>query len=65
MIKKVRMKLGWTAKKTRYGSLVSEVNQEKCVDWCKERLETGDMDLDDMIFNDECTVELESHRRKV
>ena len=57
-VKRARMELGWTAKKTRYGALVSEVNQEKRVDWCKERMETGDMDFDDVIFSDECTVQL-------
>ena len=28
-VKRALMELGWTAKKTRYGALVSEVNQEK------------------------------------
>ena len=37
--------------------------KEKWGEWCKERLETGDMDFDDVIFTDECTVQLESHRR--
>ena len=62
-VKRARMELGWTAKKTRYGALVSEVNQEKRVNWCKEWMETGDMDFDDVIFSDECTVQLEAHRR--
>ena len=57
------MELGWTAKKTRYGALVSESNQEKRVVWCNERIETNDMDFDDVVFSDECTVQLESHRR--
>ena len=62
-IKRARMELGWTVKKTRYGALVSEANQEKRVEWCKERQETGDMDFDDVLFTDECTVQLEFHRR--
>ena len=57
-VKRACMELGWTAKKMRYGVLVSETNQEKRVEWYKERIETGDMD-----FSDECTVQLESHRR--
>ena len=57
------MKLGWTAEKTRYGALVSESNQEKRVVWCNERMETNDMDFDDVVFSDECTVQSESHRR--
>ena len=63
MVKRARMELGWTAKKTRYGALVSESNQEKRVVWCNERMETNDMDFDDVVFSDECTVQLESHRR--
>lgn len=42
------------AKKTKYGALVSEANQEKCVDWCKERLETGYMYFNDGTFSDKC-----------
>ena len=49
-IKRARMELGWTAKKTRYGALVSETNQEKHVEWCKERQDKGDMDFNDVIF---------------
>jgi len=62
-VKRARMELGWTAKKTRYGALVSEVNQEKQVEWCREQQETGDMESDDVLFTDECTVQLDSHRR--
>ena len=62
-MERARMELGWTAKKTRYGALVSESNQEKRVVWCNERMETNDMDFDDVVFSDECTVQLESHRR--
>ena len=59
-VKRARMELGWTAKKTRYGALISE---EKRVEWCKERIEKGDMDFYDVLFTDECTVQHESHRR--
>ena len=62
-VKAARMHLGWSAKKTRYGAMISEVNQEKRVEWCRERIATGDMDFDDVLFTDECTVQLESHRR--
>ena len=48
------MELRWTVKKTRNGTLVSEANHEKRVEWCKERQDTGDMDFDDVIFSDEC-----------
>ena len=62
-VKRSRMELGWAAKKTRYSALIPEVNQEKRAEWCTEQQTTGDMDFDDVIFTDECTVQLESHRR--
>ena len=62
-VKRVRTELRWTAKKTRYSALVSDANQEKRVVWCNERMEMSDMDFDDVVFSDECTVQLESHRR--
>ena len=33
------------------------------MEWCKERIESRDTDFDNVIFSDECTVQLESHRR--
>ena len=45
---------------TRYGALISESNQEKRVEW-SGRVDTGDMDLDDVIFIDKFTLQLESH----
>ena len=62
-VKRAHMELGWTAKKTRYGAMITENNQEKRVEWCRERLDTGDTDFDDVIFTDECMVQLESHRQ--
>ena len=63
MIKRALTELRWTTKKKRYGALVSEANQEKHVEWCKEQQETGDVDFDDVLYTDICTVQLESHRR--
>ena len=62
-VKRARMELGWTAKKTRYGALISEVNREKRVEWCTEKVTTGDMEFDDVIFSNRCTAQLESHHR--
>ena len=62
-IKRARMDLGWTSKKTRYCALISEGNREKRLNWCKERVELNDIDLDDIIGTDECSVQLESHRK--
>ena len=62
-IKRTRRYLGWTAKRTRYCQLISEVNKEiKRVELCLDRVIAGDLDLDDVIWTDECSVQLKSHR---
>ncbi len=62
-VKRARRELGWVAKKTRYCALISETNQEKRVQWCEQQTESGDLDFENVLWTDECTVQLESHRR--
>ena len=50
-------------KETRYGAMISDNYQDKRVEWCKERIQSGDTDFDKDIFSKECTVQLESNRR--
>lgn len=64
-IKNVRKRLGWICKRTRYCALISEVNQEKRYKWCKEHIDSGDLAFKDVIWTDECSVQLESHRKVV
>lgn len=51
-IKRARRDLGWTAKRTRYCQLISEVNKEKRMEWCLDRVISGDLDLSDVIWTD-------------
>ena len=37
--------------------------QEKRVSWCREQLEGGDFEFKNVMWTDECTVQLESHQR--
>ena len=60
---RARKHLGWISKKTRYCALIREENKEKRLLWCKERIEQNDLDLSDVIFSDESSVQLESHRK--
>ena len=62
-IKRVRKELGWVVKKTRYCALISDKNRLARLEWCK-RMMTGDagLEFDDVVWTDECTVQLESHR---
>ena len=62
-VKRVRRYLGWTSKRTRYCQLISDVNKEKRVDWCLDVVLAGDLEFDDVIWSDECSVQLESHRK--
>lgn len=62
-VKRAQRYLGWTAMRTRYCQLISEVNKEKRMEWCLDRVIAGDLDLDDVIWTDECSVQLESHRK--
>ena len=40
-VKRAGRELGWVAKKTRYCALISGANQEKRLEWCKERRPDG------------------------
>ena len=62
-LKRARRHLGWTAMRTRYCQLISEVNKEKRMECCLDRVITDDLDLNDVIWTDECSVQLESHRK--
>ena len=50
-------------KKTRYCALISENNQEKRVWWCQKQIDDGDLEFEDVVWTDECTVQLESHQQ--
>ena len=60
-IKRACQDLGWTMKRTRYCLLISEVNKEKRIEWCLDRVLSNDLQLSDMIWTDECLVQLKSH----
>ena len=64
-VKRVRNRLGWISKKNRYCALISEGNQEKRLDYCKSLITTNDLEFPDVIWTDECSVQLESHRKIV
>ena len=60
---RARKDLGWTFNTVRYCQAIREGNKAKRLEWCKERLDEGEM-FDDVIFTDECTVQLDRHRRR-
>ena len=62
-VKRARRDLGWTMKRTRYCQLISDVNKEKRMEWCLDRVISNDLELSDVIWTDECSIQLESHRK--
>ena len=62
-VKRARVRLGWISKRTRYCALISETNQEKRLEFCKKLIEDNDLDFHDVVWTNECSVQLESHRK--
>ncbi len=61
-VMRARRYLGWVCKKTRYCALIREENKQKRLDWCRERQADGET-FRDVIWTDECSVQLESNRK--
>ena len=55
-----RTALGWTFRGSAYCQLICEVNKFKQLAWARDHLHDT---FDDVIWSDECTVQMESHRR--
>ena len=59
-ILRCRKSLGWTHRGSAYCQLIRDANKEKRVAWAREHV---DDNFDEVIWTDEATVQLESHRR--
>ena len=59
-ILRCRASLGWTFRGSAYCQLIRDVNKEKRLTWAQEY---KDDSLDNVIFTDECSVQMETHRR--
>ena len=55
-----RTSLGWTFRGSAYCQLIREANKEKRLLWARQHV--GD-DFENVVWTDECTVQLETHRR--
>ena len=55
-----RISLGWTFRGSAHCQLIGEVNKTKRLEWAEQH---KDDDFENVIWTDECTVQLESHRR--
>ena len=59
-ILRCRKSLGWNYQGTAYCQMIRDVNKEKRLEWAQEN---KDENSDDVIWTDESTVQLETHRR--
>jgi transposase len=59
-ILRCRTTLGWTFRGSAYCQLIRDANKVKRLQWTQEH---RDDSFDDVIWTDECTVQMESHRR--
>ena len=59
-ILRCRTTLGWTFRGSAYCQLIREINKVKRLEWAQRN---KDEDFNDVIWTDECTVQLENHRR--
>ena len=62
-IARIWNELGWTFTSVRYCQAIRNANKEKRLAWCKQRIDEKEC-FQDVIFTDESTFQLESHRRK-
>ena len=59
-ILRCRTSLGWTFRGSAYCQLIRQANKEKRLTWAQEY---KDDDFNNVIYTDECTVQMETHRR--
>ena len=60
-----RKELGWTTRRTAYCQMVRQANKAKRLEWAHAHLHETEAEagFSDIIFTDETSVQLESHRR--
>ena len=63
IVKRAGNAVGWSAKETWYCALISEISKEKRMTWCMDRIAERDLQLSDVIWTDESSIQLESHQK--
>lgn len=61
-IKCRRKELGWVCTRPHYCQLIREANKLKRKEWCQVQLDKNEK-FENVVFIDECTVQLDSHGR--
>lgn len=61
-IKRCRKEKGWVSTRPHYCQLIREANKLKRKEWCERQLDANEQ-FENVIFSDECTVQLDHHAR--
>ena len=61
-IKRCHRERGWVSTQPHYCQLIREANKLKRKEWCKKQMDANEQ-YEDVIFSDECTVQLDHHAR--
>ena len=62
-ILRCRTSLGWTFRGASYCQMIREANKEKRLRWAQTYVTEASDGFLDVVWTDECTVQLETHRR--
>ena len=62
-VKRARQELRWVSTMPRYCQFIREANKEKRLKWSEEQIANNEK-FDYVIFTDECSAQLDVHRRK-
>ena len=62
-ILRCRKELGWTFRGSAYCQLIRECNKVKRLEWATRYLEEAEDGFQDVIWTDESSVQMETHRR--
>ena len=62
-ILRCRKSLGWTFRGSAYCQLIRQANKEKRLLWARRYLHEAATGFQDVVWTDECTEQLETHRR--
>ena len=62
-ILRCRESLGWTFRGSAYCQIIREANKAKRLVWAREFLREAETGFLDVIFTDDISIQLESHRR--
>lgn len=61
-VKRVRKEKGWVCTRPHYCQLIRDVNRLKRKEWCQKQIDMKEK-FEDVVFTDECTVQLDHHGR--